>query len=177
MLTWFIALAAIGTWHISQNPGILQAINPLYGFALLHQSPLVIAGLLGAVVLVFTGTEALYADMGHFGRRQIAIAWYGAAFPGLLLNYFGQGAWVLSHSSAVANYISNPDFLAAHPDLIQNPFYALAPEGGMRALLTGLAFVAAVIASQALISGSFSLTRQAIQLGYFPRLRVNHTHA
>jgi KUP system potassium uptake protein len=160
MLIWFVTLAALGLWHIAQHPAVLQALDPRHGLALLKHSPLQVASLLGAVVLVFTGTEALYADMGHFGRKHIARAWYAAAFPGLALNYFGQGAFVL-----------------AHPEAIENPFYALAPQGLPRALLTALSFIAAIIASQALISGSYSLTRQAIQLGYFPRLKVNHTHA
>jgi KUP system potassium uptake protein len=160
MVLWFVTLAVLGVWHIAEHPGVLRALNPLYGFALLKHTPLEVAGLLGAVVLVFTGTEALYADMGHFGRKYIALAWYCGAFPGLVLNYFGQGAFVL-----------------AHPEATENPFYALAPQGLPRALLTALAFVAAIIASQALISGSYSLTRQAIQLGYFPRLKVTHTHA
>jgi KUP system potassium uptake protein len=166
MVLWFGVLGGLGAWHIAQHPGVMRALNPMHGLVLLHQVSLLdlpfraVGGLLGAVVLVFTGTEALYADMGHFGRRYIALAWYGVAFPGLILNYFGQGAFVI-----------------AHPEGVENPFYALAPQGLPRALLTGLAFVAAIIASQALISGSYSLTRQAIQLGYFPRLKVTHTHA
>jgi KUP system potassium uptake protein len=160
MLIWFVTLGGLGAWHIAQNPAVLRAIDPRYGLSLLHHSPLVIAALFGAVVLVFTGTEALYADMGHFGRKAIVWAWYGVAFPGLALNYFGQGAYVL-----------------AHPNATENPVFALAPQGLPRALLTGLSFVAAIIASQALISGCYSLTRQAIQLGYFPRLKVTHTHA
>jgi KUP system potassium uptake protein len=116
--------------------------------------------MLGAIVLTVTGAEALYADMGHFGRRYITIAWYGIVFPGLLLNYFGQGAYV---------------FL--HPTDTENPFYALAPDGPLKIGLILFSIVAAVIASQALISGTFSLTRQAIQLGYFPRLKITHTHA
>ncbi len=160
MLVWFLTLATLGIWHIVQHPTVLRALNPAYGFALLDHSPIQVAGLLGAVVLVITGAEALYADMGHFGRKYITIAWYGAAFPGLVLNYFGQGAFVL-----------------AHPTATENPFFALVPQGLPRALLTALSVFAAVIASQALISGSYSLTRQAIQLGYFPRLLIKHTHA
>jgi KUP system potassium uptake protein len=110
-------------------------------------------------VLVITGGEALYADMGHFGRRAISRAWYFAAFPGLVLNYFGQGAYALSHP--------------ADPT---NPFFALVPEGTPRLVLTALSIVAAIIASQAMISGTYSLTRQAVQLGYFPRLRISHTN-
>lgn len=177
MLIWFITLGLLGAWQIVQHPGVLRAVNPAHGLALLKHRPFEVAALLGAVVLVFTGTEALYADMGHFGRTAIARAWYGAAFPGLLLNYFGQGAFVLTHPQSVENYLSNAAFFNAHPESVQNPFFMLAPQGVARGLLTALAFVAAIIASQALISGAYSLTRQAIQLGYFPRLKVTHTHA
>jgi KUP system potassium uptake protein len=160
MLVWFATLAVLGVWHISTFPAVLRALNPAWGLALLRHNPVEISALLGAVVLAITGAEALYADMGHFGRRFIAFAWYGAAFPGLVLNYFGQGAFILSH-----------------PGSSENPFFALAPAGLGRGLLTGLSIVAAIIASQALISGAYSLTRQAIQLGYFPRLKINHTNA
>ena len=117
------------------------------------------AALLGAVVLAITGAEALYADMGHFGRKHIARAWYFCAWPGLVLNYFGQGARVL-----------------AHPADVSHPFFALVPEGAPRLALTLLSIVAAIIASQAMITGTFSLTRQAIQLGYFPRLKITYTN-
>jgi KUP system potassium uptake protein len=161
MLVWFIALAALGLWHILAHPSVFKALNPAYALPLLRHAPIpVVAGLLGAVVLTITGTEALYADMGHFGRRYIAIAWYTVAFPGLVLNYFGQGAYILEH-----------------PGSKENPFFALAPQGVWRGALTGLSIVAAVIASQALISGAYSLTRQAIQLGYFPRLKIKYTNA
>jgi len=160
MLVWFLTLAVLGAWHIAARPGILRALNPAYGVALLHHTPAQVATLLGSIVLGITGAEALYADMGHFGRRFIAWAWYGAAFPALVLNYFGQGA-----------------FLLANPDFTDNPFFALAPPGLSRALLTALSIVAAIIASQALISGAYSLTRQAIQLGYFPRLKITYTNA
>jgi len=160
MLLWFVCLAAVGAWHITEAPQVLRAINPLYGLRLLVLHPAEAAELLGAIVLAITGAEALYADMGHFGRRYISLAWYGAAFGGLLLNYFGQGAYLL-----------------AHPLSHENPFFALAPAGLPRALLTALSIAAAIIASQALISGAFSLTRQAIQLGYFPRLKINYTNA
>jgi len=160
MLVWFAALAVLGAWHIAQYPDVLRALNPRYGLALLEHSPRVVAALLGAVVLAITGAEALYADLGHFGRSSITLAWYGAAFPGLVLNYFGQGAYLL-----------------AHPHTIENPFFALAPEGWVRVALIVLSIAAAVIASQALISGAYSLTRQAIQLGYFPRLKINYTNA
>ena len=115
--------------------------------------------LLGAIVLAITGAEALYADMGHFGRRYIAWAWYGAALPGLVLNYFGQGAYMLSHPG--------PRKIRFSPSL----------RGPDSAVLTGLSIVAAIIASQALITGAYSLARQAIQLGYFPRLKINYTNA
>jgi KUP system potassium uptake protein len=160
MLVWFAALAILGAWHIGDQPSVLRAIDPRWGWALLRHSPIEISALLGAVVLTITGAEALYADMGHFGRRFIALAWYAVAFPGLLLNYFGQGAYLLAHAGTV-----------------ENPFFALAPQGVPRALLTAISFAAAIIASQALISGAYSLTRQAIQLGYFPRLKITYTNA
>jgi KUP system potassium uptake protein len=160
MLTWFAALGVLGAWHLCKAPGVLRALNPAYAVALLRHPPAQVATLLGSIVLAITGAEALYADMGHFGRRYIALAWYGVAFPGLVLNYFGQGAYVLSH-----------------PASADNPFFAMAPPGLVRAGLTGLSIVAAIIASQALISGAYSLTRQAIQLGYFPRLKINYTNA
>jgi KUP system potassium uptake protein len=132
----------------------------MYGLALLRHPPAEVAALLGSIVLAITGAEALYADMGHFGRRFISLAWYCVAFPGLVLNYFGQVA-----------------YLTLHPQSTGNPFFDMAPEGVARAALTGLSIVAAIIASQALISGAYSLSRQAIQLGYFPRLKINHTSA
>jgi KUP system potassium uptake protein len=160
MLVWFASLGLLGAWYILKYPSVLRALNPAYGLALLRHPPGVVATLLGSVVLAITGAEALYADMGHFGKRYIAFAWYGIALPGLTLNYFGQGAYAL-----------------AHPLSHENPFFAMAPEGMDRAALTGISIVAAVIASQALISGAYSLTRQAIQLGYFPRLKINYTNA
>jgi len=160
MLVWFVALGVLGAYYIGQNPSVLRALNPRYGFALLRHPPAIVTALLGSIVLAITGAEALYADMGHFGRRAIAWAWYGAALPGLVLNYFGQGA-----------------FMLAHPGSTENPFFALAPAGTIRAVLTGLSIIAAIIASQALITGAYSLARQAIQLGYFPRLKINYTNA
>jgi KUP system potassium uptake protein len=160
MLTWFASIGALGAWYLFRNPSVLRALNPAYGIALLHNPPARVAIMLGSVVLAITGAEALYADMGHFGRRYIALAWYGVAFPGLVLNYFGQGAYILSN-----------------PATADNPFFAMAPAGFARAALTGISIVAAIIASQALISGAFSLTRQAIQLGYFPRLKIVYTNA
>ncbi|MDP2136635.1 MAG: KUP/HAK/KT family potassium transporter, partial [Candidatus Didemnitutus sp.] len=160
MLVWFAVLGGLGLWHISKTPMVFHALNPLLGLDLLFTHPRQVALLLGSVVLAITGVEALYADMGHFGRRAIKVAWYGVVLPGLTLNYFGQGANVIAHAGAV-----------------ENPFLELAPAGPMRLGLLALSIVAAVIASQALISGAYSLIRQAIQLGYFPRLTVNHTSA
>ncbi|HUG13072.1 MAG TPA: KUP/HAK/KT family potassium transporter [Opitutaceae bacterium] len=159
MCVWFIVLGGLGLWNLAQAPQVLAALNPMYGVKLLLNHPTDAIPLLGAVVLVITGAEALYADMGHFGRKAIARAWYFGAFPGLVLNYFGQGAYAL-----------------AHPHDPTNPFFALVPEGSARLVLTGLSIMAAIIASQAMISGTFSLTRQAIQLGYFPRLLVRYTN-
>ncbi|HWL14468.1 MAG TPA: KUP/HAK/KT family potassium transporter [Opitutus sp.] len=161
MLLWFTTLGALGLWRVIETPVVLQALNPLLGIQLLLDHGVHdVAVLLGSVVLAFTGVEALYADMGHFGRRVIVLAWYGVVLPGLTLNYFGQGAYFLSGRSSP-----------------ENPFLAIAPEGPIRYALLGLSVFAAVIASQALISGAYSLVRQAIQLGYFPRLTVRHTNA
>jgi KUP system potassium uptake protein len=160
MLVWFSVLGGLGLWHIWQNPVVLQALNPLHGLDLLITHPAQVTLILGSVVLAITGVEALYADMGHFGRRAIKVAWYGVVLPGLTLNYFGQGANVIARGGAV-----------------ENPFLELAPEGPLRLALLALSILAAIIASQALISGAYSLIRQAIQLGYFPRLTVQHTSA
>ncbi len=160
MLIWFLTIGLVGLWHIRDNHGVLAAVNPAHGIRLLLAHPGHAAVILGAVVLAITGAEALYADMGHFGRKYISLAWYGVAFPCLLLNYFGQGAFALDH-----------------PAEIDNLFFALVPEGMPRLLLIGLSIGAASIASQALISGTYSLTRQAIQLGYFPRLKIQYTNA
>jgi KUP system potassium uptake protein len=167
MLLWFAVLGGLGLWHLSENPQVFAALDPRHGYRLLAHDPVGIGAVLGAIVLAVTGAEALYADMGHFGRRYIAIAWYLVACPGLVLNYFGQGAYVLSQ----------PEIYADGPQGDLNPFFALAPAGPGRLALVFLSIAAAVIASQALISGIFSLTRQAIQLGYFPRLRIIHTNA
>lgn len=160
MLVWFVVIGLVGLWHVIANPAVLAAVNPSHGINLLLTHPANASLILGALVLAVTGAEALYADMGHFGRRYITIAWYGVAFPGLVLNYFGQGAYAL-----------------VHPGQIGDLFFALVPEGTPRLMLIGLSIAAAVIASQALISGTFSLTRQAIQLGFFPRLKVLYTNA
>lgn len=158
MVVWFGVLAVTGLVQIVRHPIVLTALNPLKGLALLAHHP--VAGLLGAVVLSVTGAEALYADMGHFGRRAIASGWHWVVFPGLALNYFGQAAWVVGH-----------------PDSGANPFFALVPAGHWKLLLVLLSIAATIIASQALISGTYSLTKQAVQLGYFPRLGVIHTSA
>src|SRR5687767_9170458 len=159
MLVWFFTLGAFGLWRVIETPIVLRALNPMLGINLLITHPKEVSILLGAVVLAFTGVEALYADMGHFGRRAIVTAWYAIVLPGLTLNYFGQGAFFLSGRSSW-----------------ENPFLAIAPDGPLRHGLLALSVLAAVIASQALISGAFSLVRQAIQLGYFPRLAVRHTN-
>jgi KUP system potassium uptake protein len=159
MLLWFAVLGSLGLWHVLKNPVVLQALNPLLGINLLFQHPKEATVLLGSVVLAVTGVEALYADMGHFGRRAINTGWYAVVLPGLTLNYFGQGANVIARGGAV-----------------DNPFLALAPEGPARFALLALSICAAIIASQALISGAYSLIRQAIQLGYFPRLTIKHTN-
>ena len=157
MCIWFAVLAILGIFNIIKNPSVLMAVNPYYGIHLLYE--LGFSGLLimGSVVLSITGAEALYADMGHFGLKPIRVAWFGFVFPALLLNYFGQGALLLTNPQAVAN-----------------PFYLLAPKWAMYPLLV-LATLASVIASQAVISGAFSVTRQAIQLGYCPRMQIRHT--
>ncbi|HZU87729.1 MAG TPA: potassium transporter Kup [Stellaceae bacterium] len=157
MLVWFAVLAALGIWGIIRHPSVLRALDPLYGFHLLLATPWTGFVMLGSVFLAMTGAEALYADMGHFGRNPLRKAWLRLVFPALVLNYFGQGALLLGN-----------------PGAIKNPFYLLAPQWGLYPLV-GLATVATVIASQAVISGAFSLTRQAIQLGYLPRLQVRHT--
>jgi KUP system potassium uptake protein len=156
-LLWFLALVALGVPHIVANPSVLAALNPLYaiGFFLEHRFVAFVA--LGAVVLVVTGGEALYADMGHFGKLPIRIAWYAVVMPALVVNYFGQGAMLLQR-----------------PEAVKNPFYLMAP-GWAEIPLLLLATCAAVIASQALISAAFSVTKQAIQLGLLPRMRVLHT--
>lgn len=157
MCVWFGVLAIMGVVNIIHEPGVLMAINPYYAVHLLWELGFHGFLIMGAVVLAITGAEALYADMGHFGLKPIRYAWLGFAFPALLLNYFGQGA-----------------LLIAHPEAIQNPFYLLAPGWALYPLLI-LSTFATVIASQAVISGAFSITRQAIQLGYCPRMDIFHT--
>jgi KUP system potassium uptake protein len=157
IIVWFTALGILGLLEIGRNPAILKAVNPIYGIELILSDPAAGFILLGSVVLAVTGAEALYADMGHFGRAPIRRGWLRFVFPCLLLNYFGQGALLL-----------------ANPDAVQNPFYRLAPDWAVYPLVL-LASAATVIASQAVISGAFSLTRQAVQLGYLPRMQVRHT--
>ena len=159
MCLWFASLGALGIGGIVSEPRILNALNPVHAFAFFGHDPKLAFVSLGAIVLVVTGTEALYADMGHFGRRPIMLAWYGLVLPALVLNYFGQGALLLRN-----------------PEAVQNPFYLLAPEWALYALVA-LSTVATVIASQAVISGAFSITQQAVQLGYSPRMDVQHTSA
>jgi KUP system potassium uptake protein len=156
MIVWFLALALLGIFPIIEHPSVLQALSPTYAvqFFATHQWRSFLV--LSAVVLVITGGEALYADMGHFGRRPIRLAWYLVVMPALLLNYFGQGALILEREAAT------------------NPFYALVPKSLIYPMVA-LSTMAAIIASQAMISGAFSLTRQAIQLGFFPRVTIVHT--
>jgi KUP system potassium uptake protein len=157
MLLWFTVLGVLGIQGIMQNPSILQALNPIYAFNFFSVSPWIAFVALGAVVLAVTGAEALYADMGHFGPFPIRLAWFGFVLPALILNYFGQGALILQD-----------------PESVKNPFYLLAPEWMLYPLIV-LATLAAVIASQAVITGAFSVSRQALQLGYLPRMHVEHT--
>ncbi len=157
MLIWFLVLGFLGLREILQKPDVLVALHPAVGLGFLFHHPAMAIAILGAVALAITGGEALYADMGHFGRSPIQRAWLFIVFPSLLLNYFGQGAMLLNNPSA-----------------IDNPFFRLAPEPLMMPLLV-LAFFATVIASQAVISGAFSITHQAVQLGYIPRIRIRHT--
>ena len=156
-LLWFAVLAVLGVFHIASNPHILVALNPYYALTFMWDNPGVTFILLGAVVLCVTGAEALYADLGHFGKKPIRLAWFSVVMPCLTLNYFGQGALLLSNPAAV-----------------KNPFYMMAPDWALLPLVV-LATMAAVIASQALITGAFSVTKQVIQLGYLPRLNLIHT--
>jgi len=154
---WFVCIAVLGISGIVQHPSVLAAINPWYAVTFLWSGGLVGLMILAAVVLVITGGEALYADMGHFGKRPIRLAWYSVVLPALLLNYFGQGALLLESPAAA-----------------RNPFYSLVPGWALYPMI-GIATGAAIVASQALISGAFSLTRQAVQLGYMPRMNIVHT--
>ena len=156
-LVSFAAIAAAGFWHIGQNPTVLFAFNPWHGVSFLIQHGIVGLFTLGAVFLVVTGSEALYADLGHFGRGPIRFAWLTVVLPALTINYLGQGALVL-----------------ADPKSITNPFFLLYPHWALLPMVA-LATAATVIASQAVITGAYSLTRQAIQLGLLPRLEIRHT--
>ncbi|QGW77668.1 potassium transporter Kup [Pseudomonas alkylphenolica] len=157
MVLWFSVLGALGVYGIVQRPEVLLAMNPAWAVQFFVVHPGIGVAILGAVVLALTGAEALYADMGHFGRKPIARAWILLVLPGLVLNYFGQGALILGN-----------------PEAVRNPFYLLAPNWALLPMV-GLATLATIIASQAVISGAFSLTRQAIQLGYVPRMFIQHT--
>lgn len=157
MLLWFATIGGLGLMQIIEAPGVLKALSPTYAIDFFIQHQWHAFRMLGSVVLAVTGGEALYADMGHFGKKPIRAAWIFLVFPCLILNYLGQGA-----------------LLIQHPELSGNPFYGMVPPGLLYPLI-GLATFAAVIASQAMISGAFSLTNQAIRLGYFPRVTVKHT--
>ena len=159
MLVWFISIALFGIIGIFKNPYILSAVNPVHAIRFFAHHKLHGFLALGAVVLCVTGGEALYADMGHFGQRSIRLAWYSLVFPALLLNYFGQGAYLLAHGKGSGMF---------------NPFFQIVPSI-LRAPMVLVATMATIVASQALISGGFSLTRQAVQLGYWPRVAIVHT--
>ena len=156
-LIWFAALAVSGVAQIVQYPAILWALSPHHALGFIWNNPGTTFVILGAVVLCVTGAEALYADMGHFGKKPIRLAWFAVVMPSLIINYFGQGALLLSN-----------------PEAVKNPFFLMMPEWALMPMV-GLATLATVIASQALISGAFSVTKQVIQLGYLPRLHVQHT--
>src|SRR3954470_4869976 len=157
MIVWFLTLAVLGVSSIARAPEVLLAVNPLYGLRLLVSHPGIGLTILGAVILAVTGCEALYADMGHFGRKPVRVGWLVLVWPALVLNYFGQGALILRDGAAAAN-----------------PFYSMTPQATLP-LLVMLSTLATVIASQAVISGAFSLTREAVQLDLLPRVRVLQT--
>jgi KUP system potassium uptake protein len=154
---WFVVLAILGLIQIVREPDVLLALSPHYAVAFAVSAPTITFITLGAVFLAVTGSEALYADMGHFGRRPIRLSWLYLAFPALMVNYFGQGALLISE-----------------PGAIENPFFRLVPEWGLYPLVA-LSTMATIIASQAVITGAFSLTRQAVQLGLCPRMEIRHT--
>jgi KUP system potassium uptake protein len=156
-IVWFVAIGWLGWLQIMTSPGILKALSPYYALMFIWANPGVTFIALGAVVLCVTGAEALYADLGHFGKKPIRLAWFFIVMPSLVLNYFGQGALLLNN-----------------PEAVKNPFFLMAPAWALLPLV-GLATVATVIASQALITGAFSATKQAIQMGYLPRLKILHT--
>ena len=157
MMIWFSTLALMGLYNVAASPEVFRAINPLYGIRFLVENRGIAIVAMGAVVLSVTGAEALYADMGHFGSKPIRQAWFGFVLPSLVINYFGQGA-----------------LLFADPSVVDNPFYHMAPDWLLFPLV-GLATLATVIASQAVISGAFSVSRQAMQLGFLPRFEVQYT--
>ena len=159
MVLWFLALGAIGVWNIAAHPEILAALNPLHAARFVTGHGLASFVVLGSVLLAITGAEALYADVGHFGKRPVRIAWFALVAPALVLNYFGQGA-----------------LLIANPKALENPFYLSYPDWALYPMVV-LATGATIIASQATISGAYSMTRQAIQLGYLPRMDIEHTSA
>jgi KUP system potassium uptake protein len=156
---WFLSLGAVGIWNITKEPAILAALNPVHAVRFATGHGFASFVVLGSVLLAITGAEALYADMGHFGKRAVRMAWFGLAAPGLVLNYFGQGA-----------------LLMVEPTAVENPFYLAYPEWALYPMVA-LATAATVIASQATISGAYSITQQAIQLGYLPRMSIRHTSA
>jgi len=159
MLLWFSALGAVGVWNIAQHPAILAALNPLHALRFVSGHGFASFVVLGSVLLAITGAEALYADVGHFGKRAVRIAWFSLVAPALVLNYFGQGALLISNAKA-----------------LENPFYLSYPGWALYPMVV-LATAATIIASQATISGAYSMTRQAIQLGYLPRMDIEHTSA
>ncbi len=156
-LVWFVTIASLGIAQIATNPAVLWALSPHHAWRFVNENPLVSFLILGALVLCVTGAEALYADLGHFGKTPIRLAWFAMVMPALVLNYLGQGALLLGA-----------------PEALENPFFLMAPDWALLPLI-GLATLATVIASQALISGAFSVTKQVVQLGYLPRLRMLHT--
>ena len=156
---WFLSIGVAGIWNIVKTPAILDALNPINALHFVTDHGVASFIVLGSVLLAITGAEALYADMGHFGKRAISIAWFSVAAPALVLNYFGQGA-----------------LLIAHPEAIENPFYLAFPSWALYPMIA-LATAATIIASQATISGAYSMTQQAIQLGYLPRMAIKHTSA
>ncbi len=158
MVLWFVTIGALGAYHLTRNLHVFAALNPVHAFEFFAHHKFRGITVLGGVVLTITGGEALYADMGHFGSKPIRVAWLALVFPSLLLAYFGMGAIVLLDPSAASN-----------------PFYAMVPRGPATYALVALATAATIIASQALISGAFSLTNQAVQLGFFPRVTIKHT--
>ncbi|TPW05976.1 MAG: KUP system potassium uptake protein [Alphaproteobacteria bacterium] len=179
-IVWFLVLGALGAWHIKDDPTIVASLNPWYALSFAIEHRFLTFVVLGSIFLAVTGAEALYADMGHFGRRPIRAAWWGLILPALTLNYLGQGAYTLAHLDEV-NLLFAADMADARANGLENPtewtfspFFALAPDA-LRLPLVVLATIAAIIASQAVISGAYSLTQQAIQLGLLPRMEIRRT--